>query len=74
MRELPTLGVEEGRIVAAGPKRIVLVNRQQLLERDEGVLPERLRASREVAAYLVSQAFGWNIVPRTWLRDGPLVP
>jgi uncharacterized repeat protein (TIGR03843 family) len=23
-----------------------------------------------VAAYLVSETFGWNIVPRTWLRDG----
>ncbi|ASK65094.1 phosphatidylinositol kinase [Brachybacterium avium] len=29
-------------------------------------------AGREVAAYLISQALGWNIVPRTWLRDGPL--
>jgi uncharacterized repeat protein (TIGR03843 family) len=29
-------------------------------------------ANREVAAYLVSEAFGWNVVPRTWLRDGPL--
>ncbi|MEA9985640.1 SCO1664 family protein [Subtercola sp. RTI3] len=28
-------------------------------------------ANREVAAYLVSEAFGWNVVPRTWLRDGP---
>ncbi|MEV4951214.1 SCO1664 family protein [Paenarthrobacter nitroguajacolicus] len=28
-------------------------------------------AHREVAAYLVSQVFGWDIVPRTWLRDGP---
>ncbi|AMM22160.1 phosphatidylinositol kinase [Frondihabitans sp. PAMC 28766] len=27
---------------------------------------------REAAAYLVSEAFGWDIVPRTWLRDGPL--
>lgn len=24
-----------------------------------------------MAAYLVSEALGWNIVPRTWLRDGP---
>jgi len=31
-------------------------------------------AEREVAAYLVSQAIGWNIVPRTWLRDGPFGP
>ena len=29
-------------------------------------------AQREVAAYLISQALGWNVVPRTWLRDGPL--
>ena len=28
-------------------------------------------ANREVAAYLVSQALGWDVVPRTWLRDGP---
>lgn len=34
--------------------------------------PDGDLASREVAAYLVSEAFGWNIVPRTWLRDGPL--
>jgi uncharacterized repeat protein (TIGR03843 family) len=34
--------------------------------------PDGNLASREVAAYLVSEAFGWNIVPRTWLRDGPL--
>ncbi|GAA4267159.1 SCO1664 family protein [Frondihabitans peucedani] len=27
---------------------------------------------REAAAYLVSEAFGWDVVPRTWLRDGPL--
>lgn len=31
-------------------------------------------ASREAAAFLVSESFGWNIVPRTWLRDGPLGP
>ncbi|ASN22474.1 SCO1664 family protein [Arthrobacter sp. YN] len=29
-------------------------------------------AYREVAAYLVSQVFGGDIVPRTFLRDGPL--
>jgi uncharacterized repeat protein (TIGR03843 family) len=28
-------------------------------------------AQREAAAYLVSEAFGWNVVPRTWQRDGP---
>ncbi|MFK4639276.1 SCO1664 family protein [Paenarthrobacter histidinolovorans] len=34
--------------------------------------PDGALAHREVAAYLVSQALGWNIVPETWLRDGPL--
>ena len=33
--------------------------------------PDGDLASREVAAHLVSEAFGWNVVPRTWLRDGP---
>ena len=34
--------------------------------------PDGNLANREVAAYLVSQAFGWNVVPRTWLREGPM--
>ncbi|WP_374948013.1 SCO1664 family protein [Agreia sp.] len=34
--------------------------------------PDGTLAQREAAAYLVSEAFGWNIVPRTWLRDGPM--
>ncbi|MGY4856410.1 SCO1664 family protein [Cryobacterium sp. AP23] len=36
--------------------------------------PDGNLANREVAAYLVSQSFGWNVVPRTWLRDGPMGP
>jgi uncharacterized repeat protein (TIGR03843 family) len=36
--------------------------------------PDGTLAGREVAAFLVSEAFGWNIVPRTWLGDGPLGP
>ncbi|WP_026553083.1 SCO1664 family protein [Arthrobacter sp. H20] len=34
--------------------------------------PDGTLAHREVAAYLVSQALGWNVVPHTWLRDGPM--
>jgi uncharacterized repeat protein (TIGR03843 family) len=34
--------------------------------------PDGTLANREAAAYLVSEAFGWDIVPRTHLRDGPL--
>src|SRR5699024_9165621 len=33
--------------------------------------PDGTLAGREVAAYEVSEALGWDIVPRTWLRDGP---
>ena len=36
--------------------------------------PDGTLAGREVAAYLVSEALGWNIVPRTILRDGPHGP
>lgn len=34
--------------------------------------PRGTLAHREVAAYLVSQVLGWDVVPHTWLRDGPL--
>ena len=33
--------------------------------------PEGTLAGRELAAYLVSDALGWNIVPYTIIRDGP---
>ncbi len=36
--------------------------------------PDGTLAHREVAAFHVSEAVGWDIVPRTWLRDGPLGP
>ncbi|WP_066043188.1 SCO1664 family protein [Herbiconiux solani] len=34
--------------------------------------PDGDLAHREVAARLVSEALGWDVVPETWLRDGPL--
>jgi uncharacterized repeat protein (TIGR03843 family) len=33
--------------------------------------PDGTLAAREVAAYLVSEALGWDIVPPTVMRDGP---
>lgn len=33
--------------------------------------PEGNLASREVAAYAVSEALGWRVVPETWLGEGP---
>ena len=37
-----------------------------------GTSPTGRSASREVAAYEVSEALGWGLVPDTVLRDGPL--
>ena len=31
-------------------------------------------AGREVAAYVVSRAAGWDVVPPTVMRDGPFGP
>lgn len=36
--------------------------------------PDGNLAYREVAAYLVSEALGWGIVPETWLGEGPHGP
>jgi uncharacterized repeat protein (TIGR03843 family) len=36
--------------------------------------PDGSLADRERASYLVSEAFGWDVVPETWLRDGPHGP
>jgi uncharacterized repeat protein (TIGR03843 family) len=36
--------------------------------------PDGTLAGREVSAYLVSAAAGWDLVPPTVLRDGPLGP
>jgi len=36
--------------------------------------PDGTLAGREVSAFLVSQATGWDLVPPTVLRDGPLGP
>ena len=43
-------------------------------ERPLDDFPDGTLAFREVAAYRVSEATGWNIVPPTVLRDGPLGP
>ncbi|MFL6354608.1 MAG: hypothetical protein ACJ74Z_22535 [Bryobacteraceae bacterium] len=45
----PALGVEDHGIVGARSNTIVLIYPKWLLEWDEGVIPEYLRASREVA-------------------------
>jgi len=51
---------------------VVVVYKPVSGERPLWDFPDGDLASREVAACLVSEAFGWNIVPLTWLREGPL--
>jgi len=51
---------------------VVVVYKPVAGERPLWDFPDGNLASREVAAYLVSESFGWNVVPRTWLREGPL--
>ena len=36
--------------------------------------PDGTLADREVAAYLVSEALGWDVVPPTWLRTARTAP
>jgi uncharacterized repeat protein (TIGR03843 family) len=36
--------------------------------------PDGDLASREYAAYVVSESLGWDVVPLTWLREGPHGP
>jgi uncharacterized repeat protein (TIGR03843 family) len=56
--------VHEGRAVAC-------VYKPAAGERPLWDFPDGTLARREVAAYLVSEATGWGLVPPTVLRDGP---
>jgi uncharacterized repeat protein (TIGR03843 family) len=51
---------------------VVVVYKPIAGERPLWDFPDGDLASREVAAWHVSEALGWDVVPRTWLRDGPL--
>lgn len=57
-----------------GPDGVHVVYKPIAGERPLWDFPDRTLADREVAAYLVSQELGWNVVPETWLRDGPHGP
>lgn len=60
--------------VGAGEDRIPAVYKPIRGERPLWDFPDGSLAGRELAASLVSDATGWNFVPRTVLRDGPLGP
>jgi uncharacterized repeat protein (TIGR03843 family) len=71
--------VLEGRIMPASNATFVghigdtaVVYKPVAGERPLWDFPDGNLARREVAAYVISEAFGWDVVPRTWLRDGPL--
>jgi uncharacterized repeat protein (TIGR03843 family) len=75
----------EGRVVAAsnltlyarvdrGEHTMTCVYKPVSGERPLWDFPDGTLAGREVAAYLVSRRGGWDLVPPTVLRDGPLGP
>jgi uncharacterized repeat protein (TIGR03843 family) len=60
--------------VSAGGVRGRCVYKPVRGERPLWDFPDGTLAGREVAAYLVSEATGWGVVPPTVLRDGPAGP
>jgi uncharacterized repeat protein (TIGR03843 family) len=61
-------------IVSLGAASLQSVYKPVAGERPLWDFPDGTLANREVAAYTVSQALGWNVVPTTILRDGPAGP
>ncbi|WP_238993281.1 SCO1664 family protein [Nocardioides caldifontis] len=57
-----------------GEERVRCVYKPVAGERPLWDFPDGTLAARERAAYLVSQALGWQVVPLTLLRDGPHGP
>jgi uncharacterized repeat protein (TIGR03843 family) len=57
--------------VGAAPDAVACVYKPIAGERPLWDFPDGTLARREVAAYEVSEALGWDIVPTTVLRDGP---
>ena len=60
--------------VSAGGSSVGCVYKPVAGERPLWDFPDGTLAAREVAAFAVSQASGWHVVPPTVLRDGPLGP
>ncbi|MGH3361127.1 MAG: SCO1664 family protein [Nocardioides sp.] len=60
-----------GEIDTSGVDPVRVVYKPVAGERPLWDFPDGTLARREVAAYVVSEALGWRIVPHTFLRDGP---
>ncbi|WP_258066048.1 SCO1664 family protein [Pseudoclavibacter sp. RFBA6] len=63
-----------GTYTVAGADPVDVVYKPSRGEKPLWDFPNNDLANREVAAYLVSEYLGWNIVPRTWLGDGQFGP
>ncbi len=63
-----------GNYTVPGKEPVEVVYKPSQGERPLWDFPNNDLANREVAAYLVSESLGWNIVPRTWLGDGQFGP
>jgi uncharacterized repeat protein (TIGR03843 family) len=70
-RILPASNVTFLAAVRAGGTEARCVYKPVAGERPLWDFPDGTLARREVAAYAVSEALGWGIVPPTLLRDGP---
>jgi hypothetical protein len=57
--------------IGNGPERTVVIYKPIRGEQPLWDFPRGTLARRETAAYLVSRALGWNLVPPTVLRRGP---
>jgi uncharacterized repeat protein (TIGR03843 family) len=71
-RILPASNVTLLATVSSAGRRLRCVYKPVSGERPLWDFPEGTLAGREVAAYLVSEALGWDVVPLTIERDGPL--
>jgi uncharacterized repeat protein (TIGR03843 family) len=60
--------------ITAGARRAACVYKPVAGERPLWDFPDGTLAGRELAAYLVSHAAGWDVVPPTVYRDGPFGP
>ena len=60
--------------VGAGGRSVVAVYKPVAGERPLWDFPDGTLAGRETAAFLLSEAGGWGIVPETVLREGPAGP
>lgn len=58
-------------IIRSGDVQLLAVYKPRRGERPLWDFPAGTLAQREVAAYVVSEALGWEVVPPTVLRDGP---